>query len=206
MPLDPGPLQAVVALAQQVVPALAGASITVVTDTEATTRAASPAWVEGLDLAQYDVGRGPCVDAAVGGEICEMRDASTETRWPLFVAAALMAGAGSSMSVPIPVDDGLVGSLNVFARAAGAFGVEDREALIRLAAVAAAALSSSSEPGKHPAFPPRAVVDQAKGILMHSGLSAPEALDALGTRAHASGQSTRQAAEQLVLETSRPRT
>jgi hypothetical protein len=196
------PLDAVVTLTEGIVPTAGGASITVVTEAGASTRVSSAAWDVGLDRVQYGVGTGPCVDAAIGGEVCEISDMATDPRWPPFVSAARLAGTGSWMSVPVPVDDGLVASLNVSARTSGAFTPNDRAALLKLATVAAAALSTSPEPGVHPPFAPRAVVDQAKGILMHGGLSPTDALDSLGRRAHDAGEGLQAAAQRLVDETS----
>lgn len=192
-----GVLDAVVVLAQEIVGS-AAASITLVTAEGATTPASSSPWARGLDDAQRAVGSGPCLDAAVGGEICEMRDASRETRWPSYARTALAAGVLSSLSIPLPLDDELVGSLNVFARHADVFTADHAVGLRRLAAMAAAALGASGrmEPARA-----LAVVDQAKGILMGAGCSAAQALDQLGRTAQQEGRGVREVAADLVRST-----
>jgi GAF domain-containing protein len=137
-------LKAVVLVAQQTIPTAAAVSVTLIDDTGARTAASSSHWADFLDEAQYDAGSGPCVDAARSGETCVMRDAAIESRWPAFVAAALARGAGSAMSVPVPVDhDGVLASLNAFAVRADGFTVDDEQALTRLAGTAAAALMTA---------------------------------------------------------------
>jgi hypothetical protein len=195
-------LQAVVAMAQHTVPCALVASITLVTDAGAATVASTSDWAGALDRAQYAAGFGPCVEASVGGETREMIDAGAEVRWPSYVAAALRRGALSSVSIPIPADnEGVVGSLNAFAADADAFTSADRLALFRLAGTAAATLTGTagSAPVTHRQ---RAVVDQAKGILMSRDHCTPtQALDALSTAAAGSGRSLRDAAAELVRTT-----
>jgi hypothetical protein len=66
-----------------------------------------------LDETQYAAGFGPCLDAAGAGQTLLVADMATETRWPAFTAAALQAGIGSSLSLALPVSDGVTGALNV---------------------------------------------------------------------------------------------
>jgi hypothetical protein len=203
LPTDVAALLGAVALAaQQGIPSAVAVSLTLVRDGAATTGASSSDWADPLDRAQHDVTAGPSVDAAVGGEICVMVDVTTETRWPAYVAAAIANGVGSSMSVPIPVDDGgLVGSLNAFSRSIDAFTTTDENALTRLAGTAAAALLTVDIGGF--VGRSRAVVDQAKGIVMNGEhCTAAQALDVLRRRAGVSGRSLPEVAGD-VIETAR---
>jgi GAF domain-containing protein len=145
-PFDVSPvLKAIVLVAQQSIPSAAAVSVTLIDGAGARTAASSSHWADFLDQAQYDAGSGPCVDAARDGETCVMRDVAIESRWPAFVAAALARGAGSSMSVPIPMDDddGVVASLNAFGVASDGFSATDEQALTRLAGTAGAALMTA---------------------------------------------------------------
>jgi GAF domain-containing protein len=191
-------LDAVAISAQQSIPSAVAVSLTLVTEGAAATAASSSDWAAALDRTQYEVGSGPSVDAAVGGEICVMFDAGTETRWPAYAAAALQRGARSSISVPIPVDDdGVVGSLTAFGTGTAGFTPTDRNALTRLAGTAAAALMTAdiaSYVGRS-----RALVDQAKGIVMTSERCSPaDALDRLRRRAGESGRSLHEVAGDVI--------
>ncbi|MDT7546945.1 MAG: hypothetical protein QOE99_3055 [Actinomycetota bacterium] len=188
-------LDAVVALAHQVVPSAVAVSVTVVSDAGSGTAAATSGWARTLDQAQYAAGAGPCVDAAIGGETRAISDTRRDVRWPAYAAAALAEGALSSMSIPIPVDDGVVASINAYATHVDAFGHADHARLRKLAAVAAVVLST----GQEPPVRLRDVVDQAKGIVMsEQHCSAELALDVLAARALERGCSLRDAAVDLV--------
>ena len=227
-------LDAVVALAHQVVPSAVAVSVTVVSDAGSGTAAATSGWARTLDQAQYAAGAGPCVDAAIGGGVESITmaprdndpnrgpretavDASSpvlavadramlgqtraisdtrrDVRWPAYAAAAVAEGALSSMSIPIPVDDGVVASINAYATHVDAFGQADHARLRKLAAVAAVVLSTGGEPPVRL----RDVVDQAKGIVMsEQHCSAELALDVLAARALERGCSLRDAAVDLV--------
>jgi hypothetical protein len=98
------------------------------------------------------------------------------------------------LSVPIPVDDhGLVGSLNAFAVGSHAFAPADQQALARLAGTAAASLASPDAGGAGTGA--RAMIDQAKGVVMVAEHCTPEqAFDSLRRTADASGESLRDVA------------
>jgi hypothetical protein len=194
-------LKAVAIVAEQSIPSAAAVSLTLVTEGTATTAASSSDWAGALDKEQYAVRSGPALDAAIGGETCVMADASTETRWPAYVAAALARGALSSVSIPLPVDDdGVVGSLTAFGTSVGGFTPTDEHALMRLAGTAAAALMTAdigSFVGRS-----RAVVDQAKGIVMtNEHCSAAVALDSLRRTAGESGRSLHEVAADVIRST-----
>ncbi|MDT7537087.1 MAG: hypothetical protein QOI82_672 [Actinomycetota bacterium] len=193
-------LDAVAEMAHRSIPGAAAVSVTLVSDGGARTVAATSEWAEALDRAQYAAGRGPCVEASVGGEVCEMTDAGLETRWPAYAAAALATGTLSSLSMPIPIDDdGVVAALNAFASTTDAFTAADQVAMRRLAGTAAAALTTVPIGGAP--LRTRAVVDQAKGIVMSTEhCSAKQALDVLGSRAGMTGTSLLSVAEALVSE------
>jgi GAF domain-containing protein len=188
-------LEAVVALAHHVVPAAVAISVTVVSDAGVETAASTSAWAASLDRAQYDAGAGPCVDAAIGGEMRSIADIRHDTRWPAYAAVALADGALSSVSVPIPVDDRVVASLNAYATHLDAFSSADHARLRKLAAVAAAVLATAEAPLRHA----HAGIDQAKGILMNEEhCSAEQALDILAARALANRSSLREVAADVT--------
>ncbi|MDX6199515.1 MAG: hypothetical protein QOJ79_2666 [Actinomycetota bacterium] len=207
-PMPPADVVAVLdAVSQAALQGLASAvavSVTLVNDYGARTAAASSRWPDAVDEAQYIADSGPCLDAAVTGETFWMTDVDIETRWPAYVEAAAARGARSSLSVPIPVDDGgVVGSLNAFSLMPDAFSEVDENALTRLAGTAAAALMTA-DIGSF-LHRSRAVVDQARGIVMFAeGCTSDQALQSLRHTAHESGRSLRQVCGDLIRETTAP--
>jgi GAF domain-containing protein len=194
-------LDAIARAGLHALPAATSVSVMLVNDDGARTVAASSSWADALEQVQLDTGSGPCLDAALSGETLAMTDASAETRWPAYAAAAMTHGAGSSLSVPIPVDDhGLVGSVNAFAVGTNVFAAGDLRALARLAGAAAASLTTAHASGA--AAGARALVDQAKGIVMAADHCTPlQAFDSLRRTADASGQSLREVAAGVVRAT-----
>jgi GAF domain-containing protein len=161
-------------LAKQVTPGVAEASVTVVTGRKASTAAFTGPLAMDLDDSQYSHGHGPCVAAAVGQEIQEISDARSETRWPGHARDCVDRGALSSLSVPVPVRETVHAALNLYAHQAHAFDAAARQVAAEFASYAAIAMQnrqlyeSSRELAEHldTAMRTRAVIEQAKGILM----------------------------------------
>ena len=167
-------LQAVVDFAKRTVPSADEAAITLIRNGNAGTVATTGGLAELVDELQYEVGYGPCLDAGRGNETLLIADTATETRWPRFVPAASRCGLGSSLSVPIPVEHYLIGALNFYAHAPGAFDADavalgDALALHVCAALTRAeALFRATTQTQNllRAMESRAVIEQAKGIVM----------------------------------------
>jgi GAF domain-containing protein len=129
-----------------------------------------------LDETQYDRGHGPCLHAARTGELTEIADTRTETRWPDYARVAAERGNGSSLSVPLVIDqdEQVTGALNIYARQPDAFDDASRSAATRFgpyAAVAAGNLYAYQSArdladNLQIALESRAVIDQAKGVLI----------------------------------------
>ena len=200
-------LQRVVDLVTQVMPAGAEASITVLRDRRATTAAFSGELALRLDETQYRQGYGPCLEAVLGGQFIEITDGRTEDRWPGYMAMFLQHGALSSLAVPVPAAQ-LAAALNVYAPVAGAFTDEHRHAVAEFAAYTAVALTNldalqdarDQAENLRAAMDSRAVIEQAKGILMERHkVTADQAFRLLvGVSMHAN-RKVRDLAEQLVL-------
>ena len=73
-------LQKVVDLVARVMPAGSDVSMTVVRNDQPTTAAYAGQRARDLDETQYRQGYGPCVDAAIGGQLIEIGDGRTEMR------------------------------------------------------------------------------------------------------------------------------
>jgi GAF domain-containing protein len=181
-------LQKVTDLAARVLPGEAVTSVTIVGDGRPSTVAASGPLALELDLVQYAQDAGPCLDAARSGEFVEVLDTSTDDRWRPFPQLAAERGCRGILSFPLPPQELITGGLNVYARTSQPLDEQTRDVAARFAAYAVVPVSnmylyeSAVERAGHlrAALDSRAVIDQAKGILMERfTLSADQAFSAL---------------------------
>ena len=214
MKLDEGDLQAVLGrvaeLARQTLPGMAGASVTLVESDRAFTAAFAGQLALDLDETQYQEGFGPCLEAAQSAGTITVPDMAAETRWPAFARQALAAGVRSSLSVALPVQEAVLGALNIYALQPAAF---DRDA-IELAqtfagysaiAIANARLYQSTATlaeDMRRAMETRAVIEQAKGILVAQYHCTPEqAFEMLTRLSQTTHRKLRDCAADLVTST-----
>lgn len=200
-------LRTVVELAKQVLPGNPEASISLLVRGRPSTTASTGGLALDLDERQYDLGHGPCMESATTGALIEIADTASEQRWPDYCRAAVARGNGSSLSVPLPVDQLVSGALNVYARVPHAFGVQARWAAQRFAPYASVAVANmhayqdarTMADNLQVALESRAVIDQAKGILMERyKVTADAAFQALASVSMRSNTKVRDVAEHLV--------
>jgi GAF domain-containing protein len=67
-----------------------------------------------LEVAQEQLGYGPCVDALVHDRVVIVHDFARDERWPGLADIVVPAGIGSVLGVPVRVGPVAVGSLNVY--------------------------------------------------------------------------------------------
>jgi GAF domain-containing protein len=162
-----------------------------------------------LDETQYECGHGPCLNAARTGQLTEIADTRTESRWPDYARKAAEHGNLSSLSIPllIDADQQVTGALNIYARQLDAFDEESRSAATRFgpyASVAAGnlyAYQSARELADNlqVALESRAVIDQAKGVLMERyKLTADQAFQLLARASMHANRKLRDIADDLV--------
>jgi transcriptional regulator with GAF, ATPase, and Fis domain len=143
-----------------------------------------------IDAAQYREGKGPCLDAWLTRTVLRIDDIEGSADvYPGFVSACRDHGVRSTLSLPMVSADVALGALNLYARTTDAFGDEDEQLGLELAGVAGSVLSNVSaywtafDLGQHlnEAMTTRAVIEQAKGMLMASSpdLDADAAFDVL---------------------------
>ena len=150
------------------------ASVTLLTGDRPSTAVFTGEPALALDEAQYDAGDGPCLRAAREGVVVEVADARTDGRWPDYLPAAVEHGYLSSLSLPLPLHEGVSGGVNVYAREAAAFDEASRDFALRFTTYAAVVAGnmlvyeSALDRARNleAAIASRAVIDQAKGILM----------------------------------------
>ncbi len=161
-------------LAKRTIPGATEVSVTLVRNRGAHTAAFTGDLALALDESQYRLGHGPCLVAASSTTTQHVTDMTTEERWPDWTSRAREAGAHSSLSIGLPVQEAVTGALNIYATAPGAF---DDDAVVlaqTFAGYAAVAMANAylydakATMAQHmeAAMASRAVIEQAKGILM----------------------------------------
>jgi GAF domain-containing protein len=200
-------LSRVAELCKQVVVGADEVSLTLVRAGRAATAAYTAELAMQADERQYGLDGGPCLDAGRGGELMHIVDMRTEDRWPDYAPLAVQVGALSSLSIPLPVQEEVVGALNIYARKPDAFDEEALAAGRAFAAYAAIAVSnadtfvSTTELAKNLqiAMESRAVIEQAKGMIMaRSRCSPDEAFDMLVKASQRENVKLRVLAERIV--------
>jgi GAF domain-containing protein len=211
----PDILERVVHLAKQVLPVPAGSSITLIEDGTPFTVAFTGPLALALDERQYEAERGPCLDAAASGHTLLIAHTDSDDRWPRYSAAAAEQGVRSSLSVALPVQRNVVGALNSYAFDEDAFTARTIDLAETFAAHAAVAVANAhlyettaalAEQMKQ-AMTTRAVIEQAKGIIMGDRrCSAQDAFDLLVRLSQTSHVKLREVAQALVDQVTTPPT
>lgn len=98
-----------------------------------------------VDQIQYDLGSGPCVDAALQEQVYRTGDLATDHRWPEFGRrAAAEYGICSMLSVRLFLeDDDLVAALNHYSTVPDAFDSSDESVAVLLATHASTAMANA---------------------------------------------------------------
>ena len=194
MKLGEGDLRAVLGrvaeLARQTLPGMAGASVTLVESDRAFTAAFAGQLALDLDETQYQEGFGPCLEVAQSAGTVSVPDMAAETRWPVFARQALAAGVRSSLSVALPLQEAVLGALNLYATQPAAFDQDAIEMARTFAGYAAIAIANARlyqstaalAENMRRAMETRAVIEQAKGILVAQQHCTPEQAFELLTR------------------------
>lgn len=106
-------------------PAIAFCSITLIQRKKPVTVASSEERAVRLDESQYSNGDGPCLSAIREQVVVHVPDLSYEDRWPAYTAAALEAGVGSSLSVPLVLEGEAEAGLNLYSTRSHGFTRDD---------------------------------------------------------------------------------
>jgi GAF domain-containing protein len=200
-------LSMVAELAQRTIPGAAEVSVTLVPGGAPETAAYTGELALALDEKQYDTGYGPCLDAAAAKTVFLVPDMASEDRWPEFAKNAVAHGVKGSLSVGMPVEDTLAGALNIYATEANAFDDDAVELARTFAGYAAVALANVNlysttaalAEQMAEAMRSRAVIEQAKGILIvQQRVTAEEAFGILTRASQASNRKLRDIAQAIV--------
>ena len=202
-------LQTVADLGKTVLPGNTEVSVSLLVKDHPTTVVSTGQLAVDVDEAQYERGHGPCLHAARTGELIEVADTRTDERWPDYMPRAVERGALSSLSVPlaIDVDAQVSGALNIYARQVDAFDEDARAAALRLAPYAAVAAGNlhayqsarDMADNLQAALGSRAVIDQAKGVLIERfRLTPDQAFQRLAEASMHANRKLRDIADDLV--------
>jgi GAF domain-containing protein len=181
------------------------------------TASAVPVVLRAVEVAQYDSGRGLCLETLETGLRHEAVLAERRDDWPEFVQAALEAGYESALSVPL-ADTGTtaavpLGVLNVYSREHVGFDDEDRHAAAVFARSAANVLgnaqafeaASVENDQLTKALETRGIIGEAKGIIRaRRGCTSDEAFDELRRISQSTNQKVSAVAREVVDSITRP--
>ena len=121
-------LEGLARISRDGIPGCADASVTVLHDGEARTMSATDLRAVAVDEQQYRGGTGPCLSAMREQERVSVPDFDHESRWPRVTAEGRRVGIHSSLSLPLHGDGQVLGALNLYGEAAGAFGQDSHRA------------------------------------------------------------------------------
>jgi GAF domain-containing protein len=166
-----------------------------------------------IDQAQYETGRGPCVECAATGVVLWIDSTHEDDRWPEFAQACVDHGVLSTLSLPLWVDGTPIGAMNLYARSQAAFTEGDRLDATRFARQSAIVVANAWTHDQvrrqveqlREALDTRAVIEQAKGVVMAAmRCSAEEAFETLRRQSQHENRKLRDVAGEIVRNLSRP--
>ena len=208
-------LTEIVEIAARGIPGAESTSITLLRGEDSFTAAYSGDMALAADELQYERGYGPCMDAARGNVALRVDDMTAETRWPDYAPKVVQVGVRSSLSVPLPYQGTSIGALNIYSTKLDAFSSDEAlNAGVQVAeAVAVAVVNADAHAhvvdqahNMRVAMESRAVIEQAKGVLMaQRGIDATAAFDMLRDASQRYNRKLREIAAGIVESTNRSR-
>jgi transcriptional regulator with GAF, ATPase, and Fis domain len=148
--------------------------VTVGAPTEPRFLASDSTTAQIMDALQMRADAGPCQEAWETTQVVVCRSLADDDRWPRLTELAAKHDVASVLAVPVLVGDEKVGVLNGYATEPDAFGGLDIESAELLASAVGAVIHQVSERDRltelaaqmEEALQSRAVIDQAKGIIV----------------------------------------
>ena len=172
------------------------------------TLAATDPVASGLVQVERSANSGPLLSTLATGTVNHLEQTTDlEGPWPEFRAASVQQGVLSVLAMPLEAAGSRIGALALYAEAAHAFPALRVAVATEFASAAAVVLtnaanywaSSSLNEQLAAALESRAVIDQAKGILMHTMLcGADEAFGLLVAQSKSENRKLREIAAELV--------
>jgi GAF domain-containing protein len=167
-------LTEITGIARRAMPSIEAASVTLIRGEKPFTAAFDGQMALDADELQYERGYGPCMDAGRAGQMLLIDDMRNEQRWPDYAQHAAAHGVLSSLSVPLPFQGATIGALNTYATRPQFLDDRDVEIAEEVAAWVGVAVGNAEAAARtiedpnhlRTAMMSRAVIEQAKGILM----------------------------------------
>jgi GAF domain-containing protein len=200
-------------VAKDSIPGAAEVSVTM-RDRNPVTVAPTDSVASAADQAQYDAGHGPCLDALRTGQTVIVANQTVETRWPHYSSRAVELGVGSSVSVPLEIAGEHSAALNIYGDHPHAFTPSAARAAEELAVYAAVVVNNADlyytattrAEQMNDAMASRAVIEQAKGVLMGGRrCSADDAFAILVSLSQQSHRKLRDVAQSIIEGITQPR-
>lgn len=202
-------LTRVASYAVQAIPGADGAGLTLIEEDRADTIVSTADFVREIDDIQYGMRQGPCISAAADGQTVISGSLGGDARWPRFGGRVARLGVHSVLSLPLVTPDGVVGAMNIYARAKNVF--DDRAARLgELYAIPAAIAVQNAQvlaqtrrlaEQLQAALEVRGVIDRAVGIVMsRNGGTEQEALQRLRALSQQEHRKVAVVAQQLIDE------
>ena len=181
-------LRRVSELAKQTLDGVEDVSLTVIEDGRARSVVFTGSLAVDLDERQYEAGFGPCLDAAKTGQTIVVDSRKNDGPYREFARVAGRAGVRHIVSVGMPFGQASIGGLNIYRTAEAPYSsafLEYAQVFAGHAAVAVANITSHAKAVNEAthlrrAMDSRAVIEQAKGMIMaRDKCTADEAFDIL---------------------------
>ena len=180
-------LRQVTELAKQTLPGVEEVSLTLIEHGQPRSPVFTGQLAVDLDERQYELGFGPCMDAAKTGQTILVDD-NTDGPYRDFARVASRAGVRNTLSVGMPIAGRSIGGLNIYLTAGDPISpafLEYAEVFAGYAAVAVNNVASYARTAAEvtqlrTAMESRAAIEQAKGIVIARDHCTPdEAFDIL---------------------------
>lgn len=203
----PGMLDRVSRLAVRSIPDCDSAGVTLLAGDEPMTAAASDQRTLTVDIAQYEVGDGPCLHAFRSQTVQRVVVEEAFARYPDFALAACESGIRSFLAAPLVVRGEGIGALNLYSSEPHGFAALDEAVVMLFAAQAAVAVANSRlyqgartlSVQLEAAMASRAVIEQAKGVIMTTNtVDSDTAFDLLRRASQAENRKLREIAAEVV--------
>jgi GAF domain-containing protein len=161
-------------LVRGAVPAADWVSITIGSPLEPQRLGSDSLEAQEFDGRQVRAGQGPCWNAYDTGAVVLADDVTTDARWPALAQIAGQGDVRSVLALPVRDDGTTTGVVNVYSGGIAAFGTADRRIGELATAAVAGVLQNVAEresmrelaANLERALTSRAVIDQAKGVVM----------------------------------------
>lgn len=206
-------LQRIADLARRVIPDCDAAGVTLYLEGRYVTAAYTDERTLEVDEGQYTRDEGPCLQAMRDRAVLRIDVEEAAERWPEFLADARHSGVRSFLAGPLMLKDEAIGALNLYSSEPDGFTNLDDVLIALFTGQAAIAVANAKTYGDaieltrqlQEAISSRAVIEQAKGVLMaRESIDADAAFGRLRAESQSRNVKLRDIAREVVGSTQSP--